>query len=1059
MLYKNQNIVRYFSILLLFFAQCGFAQSNLTDSLPLDPKVKIGKLQNGLTYYIRQNKKPEQKVELRLVVNTGSVMEDEDQQGLAHLAEHMAFNGTTRFKKNDIVSFLQSIGVSFGSDLNAYTSFNETVYILPIPTDKPDNLDKGFQILEDWAHNVTYNEDDIDDERPVVLEESRLGKGANDRMFRKIYPKIFAGSIYSKRLPIGVDSIIKNAKYETLRRFYKEWYRPNLMAVIVVGDIEPAKAEEYIKKYFSGLTNPASERPRISAEVLPYTSNEGLVVTDKEATDYRLFLNYSFVPKKQSFTLGEYRNDLVREIFTTILNQRLRELTQKENPPFLFASTDFDSYLRGYESFGGDISLGTGDPVRALQAFVEEVERAKKYGVTQPELERVKKTMLTQIERSYNERDKTESSSYVSEYIRNFLVQEPSPGIENENEYYKKLIPEITLDEVNAVAKNLNNNSNKFIGLTGPDPSADKTLPTGEELLAKADAVEKMTINPYEEKVMATSLLTNMPKKGKIVSTRKDAYLGTTELTLNNGATVTLKSTDFKNDQVLMSAVRAGGKNNYGLKDKFNAEYAIAVVTNMGIGNFSPVDLRKVLAGKTASATPMFTGTSEGVSGTSSLKDMETMLQLMYLYFTSPRKDTSLFKSYIQKSKSQVAMLSANPQVAFVDTLYKTMFHNDPLAPVAIPKSENYDKVNLDRALEIYNERFGNANGMHFTFVGSFKEAEIKPLIEQYVASLPSNLKKSTYTVDNKLRPVKGKVNLNFNKGKEQKSLILAIYTDEIPYSEDLELKAEAIAEILNIRIIEELREKIQGIYGGGIYAQFEKLPYAHYSFFLQLPSGPEKVDTLLFAMDKEIENLKSQGPSQQNLDKVKQQWREENKVKMKENNTWLSALQSFHFPGGSPSRFVEYEKYINALTVKDIQEAAKLLLNGANVVTGILRPENAVQADVTKRKTDVIQTIELSSPDFSVDLYDNADIDGDSVTVYFNGQVVAAKQKLTDKPISLKLRALPQKDNELVMYAENLGTTPPNTALMKVNADGKMYEVRISSDEQKNGTIVFRMK
>jgi zinc protease len=1059
MTYTNK-IVRYLFVLIAFSVQCGYAQLNLSDTLTVDPKVKIGKLQNGLTYYIRQNKKPEQKVELRLVVNTGSIMEDEDQQGLAHLAEHMAFNGTTHFKKNDIISFLQSIGVAFGSDLNAYTSFNETVYILPIPTDKPDNLDKGFQILEDWAHNVTYNDEDIDTERPIVLEESRLGKGANDRMYRKLYPKIFAGSLYGRRLPIGIDSILRNAKYETLRKFYKDWYRPNLMAVIVVGDIEPVKAEELITKYFSGLTNPENERPRTIPEVLPYDSSEAMVVTDKEATTYRLLDIYSSVPKTPTATIGDYRNDIIKNIFSTLLNQRLRELTQKENPPFINASADFDSYSRGYETFNGDISIGNGDPERALQAFAEEVERVKKYGFTQPELDRVKRSLLTAMEQAYNEKDKTESPNYVREYIRNFLVREPSPGIEKEYEYYQQLIPQITLDEVNAVAKSLNKNNNRFIALTGPDPSAGKALPTVEELLAKADAVEKMNITPYEEKATATSLLAMLPKSGKIISSKKNVYLGTTELKLSNGVTVTIKPTDFKNDQVLMSAIRPGGKNNYTLEDKYNAEYATAIVTNMGVGEFSPVDLRKVLAGKTASVTPVFTATSEGVSGNSSLKDMETMLQLMYLYFTSPRKDTSLFKSFIQKSKSQVAMLSANPQAAFVDTFFKTVYHNDPLAPVYVPSSENYDKVNLDRALEIYKERFGNANGMYFTFVGSFKEEDLKPLIERYIASLPSNLKKYTYAADNKLRPVNGKVNLNFNKGKEQKSLILAMYSGEVPYSEDLELKSEAITEILNIRIIEELREKIQGIYGGGIYAQFEKIPYPHYAFFLQLPSGPEKVDTLLVAANKEIENLKTNGPSLENLNKVKQQWREEYKTKIKENNTWLNALQSFKFPGDEPKRFIEYEKYINALTVKDVQDAAKLLLNGANVVTAVLRPESSsASADVSKRKTDVVQTIELTSPDFTVDLYDNADIDGDSVTVYFNGNVVAAKQKLTDKAISLKLKALPQKDNELIMYAENLGTIPPNTALMKVNANGKSYEVRISSDEKKNGTVIFKLK
>ena len=943
-------------VLIFFSTQFSFAQVNLSDTIPVDPNVKIGKLENGLTYYIRQNKKPEQKVELRLVVNTGSIMEDDDQQGLAHLAEHMAFNGTIRFKKNDIISFLQSIGVAFGNDLNAYTGFNETVYILPIPTDKPGNLDKGFQILEDWAHNITFNDEDIDGERPVVLEESRLGKGAEDRMFRKIYPKIFAGSLYGKRLPIGLDSIIKNHKYEVLRRFYKDWYRPNLMAVIVVGDIEPAKAEEMVKKHFTGLVNPPTIRQRTNAEVFPYTKNEGAVVTDKEATDYSLLFNYSFLPTSPSVTIGDYRKDIVKNIFSTILNQRLRELTQKENPPFLFASAYFGSYARGYESFGGDIGVGNSDPVIGLEAFVTEIERAKKYGFTEPELDRVKKSLLNGMERAFNERNKTESQNYVGEYIRNFLVQEPTPGIEKEYEYYKELIPSITLDEVNALAKSLNNSSNKFIALTGPDPAAGKILPTGDELLTKADAVEKTGIKPYEEKVLAISLLTNLPKSGKIISTKKNAYLGTSELTLNNGVSVTLKSTDFKNDQVLMSAVRPGGKNNYGLKDKYNAEYATAIVSSMGIGDFSPVDLRKVLAGKTASANPVFTSTTEGISGNSSLKDVETMFQLMYLYFTSPRKDTSLFRSFIQKNKSQTAMLGANPQMAFIDTLYKTMFNNNPLAPVAIPKSENFDKIDLEKALQIYKERFGDVNGMHFTFVGSFKEVELKPLIEKYIASLPSTTKKFSYA-DNKLRPVKGKVNLNFNKGQEQKSLILAIYSGEMPYSEDLDLKAAAISEILNIRIIEELREKIQGIYGGGIFAQFERLPYPHYSFFLQLPGGPEKVDTLLFAAKKEIEILKKYGPSQENLNKVKQQWIEQNKVSIKENGTWLNALQSFKFPGEDPKRFVEYVKFVNALTVKDVQNAARVLLSGANVVTGILRPESSGQpANVGERKSEIIQ-------------------------------------------------------------------------------------------------------
>jgi zinc protease len=926
-------------IFFLFISASSFAQQNLNDTLPVDPNVRIGKLSNGLTYYIRQNKKPEQKVELRLVVNAGSILEDDNQQGLAHLSEHMAFNGTTHFKKNDIISFLQTIGVGFGNDLNANTGFDQTIYILPIPTDKPENIDKGFEILEDWAHNVTYDSDDIDGERPVVLEESRLGKGANDRMYRKVYPNVFAGSLYANRLPIGLDSIIKNASYETIRKFYKDWYRPDLMAVIVVGDIDPNKAEEFIKKYFNGLTNPQNERQRIQPSMPPYVKDQAQVVTDKEATSYTTIVNYSAEATPHIVTLEDYKKDITKEIFTTLFNQRLRELTQKENPPFVYAFTNFGSFARGYESFGANIGTGSNDSTTGLKAFEEELERVKKYGFTKPELDRAKSNLLNQMDKMYNEKNKTESSDYVSEYIQNFLTKEPIPGIENEDKYYKELLPQISIDNVNEISKNLQQNPKQFIALLGPEPAAGKELPSGNDLLAVASSAEKMDVKPYEEKVIASSLMTTLPKPGKIVSSKKNIQLGTTEFTLSNGVTVTIKPTDFKNDQILMSAIRQGGKNNYGLKDKYNAEYATSVVNSMGAGNFSPVDLQKALSGKTVKVNPVFSNISEGMSGSSSVKDLESMMQLMYLYFTSPRVDTTLFHSFVQKNKTQLAFLSANPQAVFVDTLYKTLYHNDPLAPVAVPKPEYFDHINLNRLVQIYKERFSNVNGMHFTFVGSFKESDLKPLIEKYIASLPSAPKKFNY-VDNKLRPAKGKINFTLNKGKEQKSLIVGVYNGEVPYSDALDMKADAISEILNIRIIEELREKIQGIYGGGTQAQFEKFPYSHYTFFLQLPCGPEKVDTLLYAANKEIQNLINDGPSKENLEKVKQQWKEQYKVNIKENGTWLSELQSFNFPGNNPDYFINYEKHVNALTQKDVQDAAKLLLSTKNVLTGILMPE-----------------------------------------------------------------------------------------------------------------------
>jgi zinc protease len=925
----------------VFIIQFSSAQLNTGDKLPVDPKVKIGKLENGLTYYIRQNKKPEQKVELRLVVNAGSILEDDDQQGLAHMAEHMAFNGTTRFKKNDIVSFLQNIGVGFGNDLNAYTSFDETVYILPIPTDNPDNLEKGFQVLEDWAHNVTYLDDDINGERAIILEESRMGKGAYDRMFKKIYPQLFEGSKYGKRLPIGIDSIIKNFPVNNIRRFYKEWYRPNLMAVIVVGDIDPAKAEQMIKKHFAGMVNPANERKREYADVPPYTASQAMVVTDKEATGYRVAINYPAFKKEPMVSIGDYRKNLIQQMFVSLLNQRLQELTQKENPPFIRGMADFSSYARGYEAFSAVADAGTGDMNKAMNALAEEIERVKRFGFTAAELDRAKRSTQARYERAYNDRTKTESADYVEEYVGNFLEHEPIPGIEKEYEYLKKLLPSITLEEVNGVSKVIKEQKNIFVYLTGPEPNGTEKLPGDKDLLAIVESKANADIKPYEEKAIAATLLSKEPVPGKITAVTKNALLGTTEYKLSNGVTVTLKPTDFKNDQIVMGATRAGGKNDYGVADKYNVEYAAEAISAMGVGEFSPTDLRKSLAGKTVLVSPSFSYVANELSGNSSVKDLGTLFQLIYLYCTAPRRDTALFRSFVQRNKLRFANISANPQAAFVDTLYKALYGNNPLAPVVVPNSAYFDQINLDRALAIYKEHFGDASGMNFVFAGSFKESEIKPLIEKYIASLPASGRKFTFT-DNKVRPVSGKKTMTVSKGKEEKSWILAFYTGETPYNEDIELKTKAMSEVLNIRIIEELREKIQGIYGGGTDAELEKYPYSNYNFVVQLPCGPQKVDTLLKAIKKEFSDMVQKGPDTTYLNKVKKQWIEQYKTSIKDNDTWVKQLLQYKLIGGNPDRFVHYEKYVQQLTPKDVQQAAKLVLDGKNEFIAIQMPENA---------------------------------------------------------------------------------------------------------------------
>lgn len=930
------------SLLLFIFVSASFSQSTLEEKIPLDPAVIKGTLQNGLTYYIKENKKPEKKVELRLIVKVGSIMEDDDQQGLAHMAEHMAFNGTKNFKKNDIVSFLQGIGVEFGGDLNAYTGFDETVYILPIPTDQPTNIEKGFQILEDWAHQVTYLDEDIESERAIILEESRLGKSGDERMFKKIYPELFKGSKYAERLPIGVDSIIKHFRPEAIRRFYRDWYRPDLMAVVVVGDISTEEALKYIKKHFSGLTSPASPRPRVYADVPSYQENKAMVVTDKEATGTEFAINYSAQKVRPTGTLGEYKKGLLRQLYISMMNSRFREITQKENPPFLFAGINFESYAKFHEAFNIYGSTGTNDVKKGIDAALTEIERLKKFGFTSAEFDRAKKNILSVYERQWNNRDKTESAVFADEYIRNFVSEETVPGIDAEYSYVKKLLPEISLDEVNAITNLYKNEKNRFSFVMGPEKEADEKLPKPEEIIAMLDKKQNdASIKPYEEKIISTQLMSKVPNSGKVSVKKVNAELGTTELVLSNGVKVTVKATDFKNDQVLLSAYRNGGLTSYSLEDKYSAENAATLVSSMGIGSFSPTDLRKVLAGKVATITPNISNYTSGFSGNSSKKDIETLFQLFNLYVTEPRKDSAIYNSVIQRGIAQVAMLGANPQVAFIDTLYRVMYDNNPLAPTAVPKAENYQKINLSRSLEIYKERLGDVGGMHITIVGSVDEEEVVRLMEKYIAGLPA-AQQPKY-IDNKVRIAKGQNNFHFKRGKEDKSLIVGVIAGNVKYSEATSQKLNALSDAMNIIITEEMREKIQGIYGGGTNISLSKVPFGEFQLVLQLPCGPAKVDTLVSAFNTELKSIAENGIAQSYVDKVKQAWIEKYKVDIKKNEYWLSGLQSIHKKEKTAERFLNAQTYFEQLNPDDLKQAANLVQKATSKIIAVQMPEAKV--------------------------------------------------------------------------------------------------------------------
>ena len=927
------------SLLLLLASIGAMAQVKLTDPLPISPEIKIGKLSNGLTYYIRKNSRPEKKVELRLVVKAGSILEDDDQQGLAHFTEHMAFNGSKNFKKNELVSFLQSIGVEFGADLNAYTSFDETVYILPIPLDKKENFEKGFLVLEDWASTVTFENSEIDKERGVVLEESRLGKGANDRMNKVIFPKLFAGSKYADRLPIGKEDILKNFKYDVIKRFYKDWYRPDLMAVVVVGDLDPAEAEKMIKSHFEKLKNPAKPRAREYATMELRKTSEGLVVTDKEATNHILQILYSNKVAKPEVLIGDYRAQIVKNTFNTMLGQRLQELTQKPNPPFVFGGSDFGEFVHGYQVYSSFAFVSKAGAEPAITAVIQENERARKFGFTANELDRTKKSLLRNMERAYNEREKSESENYADEYIRNFLEQEPIPGIENEYNYYKQFLDGISLEEVNTFASTLiPSNENKLVILQGPE-KADFTIPSNADLLSMTNNAEKMPVTAYEEKAVATSLMEKAPITGTIVSDTENKELGYHQLTLSNGVNVILKPTDFKNDQVVMSATRFGGQSLYPDKDIYNAQYAATLIQQMGVKDISPTDLRKVLAGKTVNASPRISNLSEGMTGQSGSADIEGMLQLTYLYFTQPRKDEALFTSFVTKQQAMYQNLMSNPQAVFQDSIQMIMYNKHPRGP-RVPKSEDFNKINLDRAMEIYKERFSNARGFTFIIVGSFDVTAIKPLIATYLGGLPSSAGVTTGFKDLGLRPVKGVVKKEVKKGTEPKSYISMAFTGETPYSDEANLKLQALIEVLNIKLIESLREELSGIYGGGMRGSLNKNPYNNYSINVSLPCGPENVDKLIKATMDEIQKIKDAGPIEADLSKVKETWLKQYQEDMKDNSYWLSKLQQSVESGSNAGEVLTAEKRINALTTKDVKEAANLYFNMKNYLQVVLNPE-----------------------------------------------------------------------------------------------------------------------
>ena len=934
------------SFVLMFFMMA----STVAQNIPVDPAVRIGTLSNGMKYYIRKNTKPEKKVEMRLAINAGSILEDENQRGLAHFMEHMNFNGTKNFPDNKLVDFLQSLGIKFGQHLNAYTSFDETVYMLPVPLDKPGNLDSGLKVMEDWAFNALLTDEQINKERGVVLEEMRIGLGADKRMMDQWLPVMLHKSHYAERLPIGKKEVLEKFSPEVIRKFHRDWYRPDLMSLAIVGDINVDEVEQKIKKNFSSYKNPATPRPRTSYDLPNHKETLVSIVNDPDATMSRVqFLMKDQGNYQPDVTVQQYDNSILESLTATMINNRLRELINSTTPPFTFGSVYHGgTYARTKEAFQGMAITKDGGQLPALKVLLEEVERARKFGFTQSELDRAKSQMMSGVERMYNDRDKTESGNLVDEYVRAYLENEPIPGIEWEYKQYQKYLPTVTLAQTNQVIKDYARDDSKVVVITGPKKDG-LTYATKDQVLKLLDEVKLAQLEPYKEKATITNLVKPFKSTGKIVKTENDAKLGTTTLTLSNGAKVTYKKTDFKDDEIVFTARSLGGTSLLNDADFLKTTWAYGALAEAGVNGYDKTDLANYTAGKQVSVNPMVSTLFEGLNGRSSTKDFGTMMELIYAYFTGLNYDPKVFNAYKEKQNSFLSNMASNPQFYFSNEFQKFRNQKNPRFTNSIPREQEWNMTDYKKAYDVYKQKFANAGNFHFYFVGNVDDAKMKEYATQYLASLPST-GKTTNFADTKYRPVYGQHTKVYKKGADPKSMVNILYGGETTYNEKEDLALMALGEVATIKVIEKLREDEAGIYGGGARGGISKVPYGNYYFTISFPCGPENVDKLTKAALAEVQNLINKGPEQKDLDKFREGEFNDYKTQLKDNNFWLSNLANYQLEGGDKYDILNYESKVKALTVKDLQNVAKKYLTKDKLITATLMPEdgweNAVKAE-----------------------------------------------------------------------------------------------------------------
>ncbi|HBI80860.1 MAG TPA: peptidase M16 [Bacteroidales bacterium] len=914
------------------------SQPNWNTPVPVDPNVRYGKLENGLTYYIRRNTEPKQRAEFYIAQNVGAILEEDSQNGLAHFLEHMAFNGTKNFPGKGIISYFETVGVKFGYNINAFTSVDETVYYLSdVPTIREGIIDSALLVLHDWSHFISLLPEEIESERGVIREEWRTGRNAERRMYKQLMPVIYKGSKYAERDVIGDINVINNFKHQELVDYYNKWYRPDLQSIVIVGDIDVEQIETKVKSLFADIPAPVNPAPRPFYE-LP-DNDEPLigVATDPEARNAMVYLYFkSPATPKEDKTIEYFRNDMVRELISSMITSRLNELVQKPNPPFVFGASGYFNLVRTKDAFAFFAAPRPDNMLDGVKGIIREAERAKRFGFNASELDRAKSDYMRSLENQLTEKDKQKNEKYVWECIDHFLRGEPMPGIEFEFLFAQQIMPTISIDEINAVAKQLITDKNIIISLMAPQQEG-MVVPTQEQLLAALQEVKAENVETYVDKVITKPLVEQVANPGKVKKEKPNNIFGTTEWILSNGVRVVVKQTDFKDDQVVVEAFSAGGTSLATIDELPSASMATEIVTSAGVGEFTSSDLEKLLAGKMVNVRPVIGEDYEGFSGEASPKDFETLLQLIYLYMTSPRADEENFNTYMGRMKAFMANAAADPRMAFRDSITVALANHNPRV---MPLNLDYlKKVDFGKSIKFYKDRFADASDFTFVFTGNVSPVEIKPLVEKYLGALPT-VKRKDVAKDNGVRPPKGKVENYFTKPMQTaKSSVFVGFTGEIDYTVMNDILADYLTSILRTRYLEEIREKEGGSYGVGVRVALRKFPVNSFVVQIQFDTDPKLRDKLIGIVYSEIEKIKNDGPLADDLNKTKEYMLKEFEQNQRENTYWTNVIRAKYEDGIDFNN--NYAEMVKAVDVKAVKEFAGKVFGQGNVVEVVMTSES----------------------------------------------------------------------------------------------------------------------